>query len=461
LELSGYFAVLRRWWWTLIVAVWVAGLAGFVLGSQVAPTYETRIRLLVGPINTDIETLRAAGQLVQTYSELTTSQPLLESVSRELALPISTGELRSQIRSTADDVTRLLTIRVVDEDPERAVAIASTLGDELIQLAAGGTTRPEGELQTVDFPETPTDPIAPQMSLIVLLAALGGLVTAVVVVLLVEYVSDAVRGREDLERLIPAPFLGQATLEETATARTHRRLPTDGPSAATYRQALAKIERSRGGSAPMLAIFGPAGQPAVSDAVVAHAIAIAESSSRVVIVDVGGELSARLESTQAAGLRDWLLDPGRSVDALHVPLTRNVSFIPAGAGGAIEAITAEQVERLRELLLADPGVTLIVAGGSLDTTPAGIVPAAIADAVIVVAVRDRTHRTELRRMTETLRLIGARLAGSLLLVPGDRASRQRAAAVVPLEPATSSGVVGTPAERPVTVSSTRRRRRPG
>ena len=270
MELSGYFAVLRRWWWTLIVAVWVAGLAGFVLGSQVAPTYETRIRLLVGPINTDIETLRAAGQLVQTYSELTTSQPLLESVSRELALPISTGELRSRIRSTADDVTRLLTIRVVDEDPERAVAIASTLGDELIQLAAGGTTRPEGELQTVDFPETPTDPIAPQMSLIVLLAALGGLVTAVVVVLLVEYVSDAVRGREDLERLIPAPYLGQATLEETAIARTHRRLPTDGQSAATYRQALAKIERSSGGSAPMLAIFGPAGQPAVSDAVVAH-----------------------------------------------------------------------------------------------------------------------------------------------------------------------------------------------
>ena len=149
------------------------------------------------------------------------------------------------------------------------------------------------------------------------------------------------------------------------------------------------------------------------------------------------------------------------MDALHVPLTRNVSFIPAGTGGGIEAITAEQVERLRDLLLVEPGTSLIVAGGSLDTTPAGIVPAAIADAVIAVAVRDRTHRTELRRMTETLRLIGARLAGSLLLVPGDRASRQRAAAVVSLEPATSGGIVGTTAEQPVQVGSTRRRRRPG
>jgi len=56
---------------------------------------------------------------------------------------------------------------------DRVAAVRAPVGDELIQLAAGGTTRPEGELQTVDFPETPTDPIAPQLSLIVLLAGLG------------------------------------------------------------------------------------------------------------------------------------------------------------------------------------------------------------------------------------------------------------------------------------------------
>lgn len=459
LELSGYFAVLRRWWWTLIVAVWVAGLAGFVLGSQVAPTYETRIRLLVGPINTDIETLRAAGQLVQTYSELTTSQPLLESVTRELALPLSTGELRSRIRSTADDVTRLLTIRVVDEDPDRAVAIASTLGEELIQLAAGGVGRPEGELATVDFPETPVDPIAPQMSLIVLLAGLGGLVTAIVVVLLVEYLSDSLRGRDDLERLVPAPFLGQATLEETAAARTNRRLPPDGPSAGAYRHAVAKIERSTGAPATTLAVFGPARQPAVSDAVVAHAIAIAEVSNQVTIIDVGGDLSARLGLGRDQGLKDWLLDPSRSLDDLQVALSRNVAVIPSGADGPIEAITPDQVERLRELLLAAGSSALVIAGGSLDTAPASIVPAAMADAVIVVAVRDRTHRAELRRITETLQLIGARLAGTMLLLPGDRASRQRAAAVRPLEPAAATAVAGSTVEHPVTIKTSQPRRR--
>lgn len=433
MELSGYFGVLRRWWWTLIIAVWVAGLAGYILGSQIPPTYETRSRLLVGPINTDIDTLRAAGQLVQLYSELTTSQPVLDSVTRELGLQMSTGELRSHIRSTADDVTRLLTIRVVDENPDRAVEIASTLADELIQVTSGGVTRPEGELQIVDFPETPTEPIAPQLSLIVLLAALGGLVAAAVAVLLVEYLSDSVRGREDLERLVLAPFLGSVTLEESLAARTRQRLPGEGPTAAAFRQILPKIERSSGGLVRMLAIFGPAGQPEVSDAVVAHALALAEVSPRVTIVDVGGQLSARMGAAQVPGLRDWLADQTRPLTDLMLTVTPNLVVLPVGVGDAIEAITSNQVEQVRDLLLAGGG-SLIIAGGSLDVAPAGVVPAAMADAVIVFAIRDRTHRSDLRRLTETLRLVGARLAGSMLMERGDRADRRRAAAVRPFEP---------------------------
>jgi capsular polysaccharide biosynthesis protein len=458
LELSGYFGIFRRWWWTLVVAIWVAGLAGFVLGSQIKPTYETQIRLLVGPINTDIDTLRAAGQLVQTYSELTTSQPLLDSVTRELSLPMSTGELRSHIRSTADDVTRLLTIRVTDEDPDRAVDIASTLGDELIQLAAGGTTRPEGELQTVDFPEKPTDPIAPQLSLIVMLAGLGGLVAAIVAVLLVEYVSDAMRSREHLEHLVGAPFLGSVTVGETLTARSQRRLPADGPTAAAYRQLIHKIERSIGGPVKMLAVVGPSGQPAVADAVVAMSIGMAEVSPRVTIVDLSGDVSTGLELGQRPGLHEWLLDPSRPLADLLVGLTRNLVVMPVGSGGVIDSITADQMSRLRDLVLAGGG-PLVVAVGSLDTTPAGVVPAAVADAVTVVAVRDRTRRSELRRMTETLRLIGARVAGSLMVEPGDRASRARAAAILPADPVGAIEAVVAESTSPPTVSSTRRRRR--
>ena len=73
MELSGYFAVARRWWWTLLVAAWVAGLAGFYFASRIEPTYESQVKLLVGPINTDADTLRGAGLMIQTYGQVVTT----------------------------------------------------------------------------------------------------------------------------------------------------------------------------------------------------------------------------------------------------------------------------------------------------------------------------------------------------------------------------------------------------
>jgi hypothetical protein len=210
----------------------------------------------------------------------------------------------------------------------------------------------------------------------------------------------------------------------------------------------------------MLAVVGPADQPAVSDAVVAITIGMAEVSPRVTIVDIGGELSDRLALGQQLGLRDWLLDPSRPLDDLQLALTRNVAVMPIGSGGAIDSITADQMRRLRDLIVKGGG-RLVVSIGSLDTTPAGVVPAAIADAVTVVATRDRTHRRDLRRITETLRLIGAQLAGALMLEPGDRASRVRAAAVMPAEPEVVIVTAMATPKPPARASSPRRPRRTG
>ena len=185
MELSGYLAVARRWWWTLLVATWVAGVSGYVVASQIPPTYEAESQLLVGPYNTDRDTLAAAGDLVQTYSQLVTTTPLLESAINESGADITPADLALATRVTANDTTRFLSIRVQDTDPQMAATLANKLADEITQLASRGTSRPEGQIQPVQFAVPPTDPIAPQKSLIVGLAALAALIGAMAVPLLV------------------------------------------------------------------------------------------------------------------------------------------------------------------------------------------------------------------------------------------------------------------------------------
>jgi capsular polysaccharide biosynthesis protein len=200
-ELTGYLAVARRWWWTLLVATWVAGIAGWIVASSIPPTYEARTQLLVGPYNTDRDTLAASAVLVQTYSQLITTEPILTSAIAEAGATLTPDELESATRVTADNTTRILDIRVQDTDPQMAATLANKLAAEISILSARGTNRPEGQIQIVDFARPPTDPVAPQKSLIVALAAIAALIGAMVLVLLVEYLSAAVRSEEELVRV--------------------------------------------------------------------------------------------------------------------------------------------------------------------------------------------------------------------------------------------------------------------
>jgi capsular polysaccharide biosynthesis protein len=207
LEFASYLSIARRWWWTLLVSTWVAALAGFLLGSQIPPTYESRVRVLVGPVNADLNTIRASGFLVLTYAELAVSQPLIESTITELGLSDDPSSLRRRIHTTANDSTRLLTVTVDDGDPKRAAAIANGLVNELVQFAGRGISRPEGELTVTDFAEVPTSPTSPNLPLVVVLAGAAGLLGALVLVVLLEHLNPSVSSESDLAGVVGVPVL--------------------------------------------------------------------------------------------------------------------------------------------------------------------------------------------------------------------------------------------------------------
>ena len=67
-DIGGYLLIARRWWWTLLVATAVSALIAYLVASRIPPTYEAGAQLLVGPINTDVDTLRASSQLDRAWA---------------------------------------------------------------------------------------------------------------------------------------------------------------------------------------------------------------------------------------------------------------------------------------------------------------------------------------------------------------------------------------------------------
>ncbi len=442
MELTGYLAVARRWWWTLLVATWVAAVSGYVVASQIPPTYEAETQLLVGPYNTDRETLAAAGALVQTYSQLVTTTPMLQSALTEVGLDVSPDELSRAVRATANNTTRFLSIRVQDTDPRTAADLANALGDEISQLAAKGTSRPEGQLQVVQSAEVPTDPIAPQKSLIVGLAALAALVGAMVLVMLVEYLNASVRTEDELERLSGLPFLGKV---DTARAvPTSPRALIDGApessAAAAYRLVVAKVAaQEHGRPVSSIVVVGTASD-GTSGQVAANLAAItARGGRQVVLIDadtVEAPVTRIFGLRDRMGLTDVIGASGRDLTGTLVRMSGTLRVLARGLTAGEDAIDVAQAASLLATLRGQADL-VIVSTGALHLSAGALVWAQAGDSAIVVAGRDRSRRDDITYAAESLRLIGADVAGAVLAERrrGMRPGSGSAAPAAPAAPA--------------------------
>ena len=417
MELSGYLATARRWWWTLLVATWIAGLAGYLVATRIPPTYEARALMLVGPVGADLTTLRGSGQLTLTYAELVTVKPRLEAAISQVGANMTVNDLRQATRVTANDTSRTLTIRVQDGDPATAAKLANTLAGLLTALVSQGTERPEAQLEVVEFAEAPTSPVAPQVSLIAILTALAGFLSALVVVVLIEYIGATVRSRDDIGRLVPVSFLGQ--IEGNRASGAGRGLIVESlPAsrmASSYRVIAAKVAFADA-ETPVrsLLLVGAQRGDGTGETAANLAAVLGTSGRRTVLIDgddIDGEATALLGLDDQPGLADIVRGHAGLSEALvaHSP---ELDVIPVGRS-SLEVLDDGAVGRLLDRLLSDHDLVIVAGPPTLGSAEA-LIFARATDAAVVVVRRDQTKRDALAHAVESLNLVGATVLGVVL-----------------------------------------------
>jgi succinoglycan biosynthesis transport protein ExoP len=431
-ELTGYLAVARRWWWTLLVATWVAAMAGLLVATRITPTYEAQTQLLVGPINTDSDTLRASGLLVQTYAQLAISTPLLKSTAQEAGIA-DPSKLSGSVRATANDTTRILTIRAQDADPAKAAQIANTMADELIQLTTGATTRPEGQLEVIGAAVPPTAPIAPQVSLIVLLAMAAGLIGGLILVIVVEYATDSVRDRSDLARLSGTDVLATVSFDPRVPGASG--LPVaeatapGSVNAVAFRLLASKVAFSESDVPTRTILVAGVGDGDSAVVAMGIAAAVAGSGYRAVVIDGSsdGDITASLGLTGRLGLREVVIREGIEPRSPLVDGPAGVQIMPRGETGTAELIAVDRAREILDSLLSSVDL-IVIDGGPMQRSAGALSWARAAQESILLARRGASRREDLRLAVESLRFVNATIGGTVLVQrsPG-RVGRRRAA----------------------------------
>jgi succinoglycan biosynthesis transport protein ExoP len=422
-EVSGFTQIARRWWWLLVAATLMGAFAGYGAASRMEPTYEARVRLLVGPIDTDLETQRAAGQLAQTYAELVTSRGVREATAKKLGIERIAS---ADVEASANDVTRILTIRARSSDPREAGRIANALITGLRQINPPRTARPRGaaappaaspgELRIVDPARERGRKIAPRSTLIVGMGGMVGLLIALAVVVVAEYVRDRVRGEQDVEAAVAGlPVLG--SVEHVRSKRGLEVIRNPKSKAAAEYGLLAARFGATNGSAPGRTVLVVGAQHEDGSGVLAAnlAAAVARTGLRVTLVDAAHdrpEISRLLSLERAAGLSDALGPAGVRATSLLTDVD-GIEVLPRGEQPLPDTIEPGALQRVVDSLRSSANL-VIVNAPPVTRAPATLVLARLADSALIVVPRDRTTRRSVTRSVEALRDAGANVAGAVL-----------------------------------------------
>ena len=203
-----FYALLKRIWLIIIVAViFACGTATYTY-FRIKPTYTSTSTMLVLTKETTLTSLadlQLGSQLTKDYTVLIASRPVLEEVIVNLDLDMNYKQLRQKVAFENPEDTRILKISVTYNDAK----IAKTIVDELAVVASDfiADKMEVSPPKIIEEGEVSGTKTGPNMSKNALIGFIAGAVLVCVIVVIMELMDDSIQTEEDIEKYLEVPML--------------------------------------------------------------------------------------------------------------------------------------------------------------------------------------------------------------------------------------------------------------
>jgi capsular polysaccharide biosynthesis protein len=214
MELKEYLdIIIKRKWLIILLPLIVAMISAYVSFYVLDQVYEANTTLYI--INKSggseypivYNDLLVGQQLVKDYKEIAKSRRITGEVIKELDLKnISSSMLSNKINVNAKSDTRLIEIKVQDNSPQMAVDIANKLA-EVFTKEIMNIMKVEN-VSIVDIAQLPEHPIKPRPIMNIAVAFMMGLLAALGISFVIEYLDDTIKTADDVEKYLGLTVLG-------------------------------------------------------------------------------------------------------------------------------------------------------------------------------------------------------------------------------------------------------------
>jgi tyrosine-protein kinase len=203
--------VVRHRLWMVIACPILAAVAAGIVSFALPPVYEAKVDLAVRPAqllpSTDPNAAAVSiATILATYALFMTEPPLLNKVIADVGLKTTPEELVKEIKVTPDTAALVLHIAEQDTNPALARDVANTLVAEFIaevrqiqQAETQSSNARTGDNFVVLSPAVlPNKPVSPSKTLNVAVAFATGLLIALALAFLLDYLDQSIKNDEEL-----------------------------------------------------------------------------------------------------------------------------------------------------------------------------------------------------------------------------------------------------------------------
>ncbi|ELC8416292.1 YveK family protein [Clostridium perfringens] len=209
------YALKKRWKLIILITIAATLVSAILSFFVIKPQYEAKAKLFIGKQETQENNaynnsdVMMYQQLMKTYAELVKTSDLVTKAVKSANLDYNQDEIKgilNNLTATPSADTQILDLSYKGRNPKEVLKVTEAITNEFISESK--ELIPNGNVQVIQKPQLPEHPVSPNKKLNILIAFVLGLMVGIGVVLLMEYLDNTFKSREELEKALELPIIG-------------------------------------------------------------------------------------------------------------------------------------------------------------------------------------------------------------------------------------------------------------
>ena len=223
------YALKKRY--KIIIAITLAFtiIAALVSFFVIKPKYEVTTKLFIGKEQSKTQDFNSNDitmyqKLLSTYAEVVTTNDLVEKAIEKGKIDETVKDVKEGLKVTPRADTQILEISYTGTNKEEAVDIVENITDQFIKESK--KLIPNGNIKIIQKAKMPEKPVSPNKKLNILIAFVLGLMVSIGLSLLLEFMDNTYKSKEELEKVVDLPVLGvipELDVENSSSKRLKHR----------------------------------------------------------------------------------------------------------------------------------------------------------------------------------------------------------------------------------------------